>query len=73
MDEMKLKLSSNWIKGLIAKTLKKFVLSNLDINADILINEIDLRSADGKVKIHLDVDAEAPISEITRLTTKIGL
>lgn len=68
MDEMKIKLSTKFMKGLIAKILKKVIYQKTGYNIDILLNEIAVQVINGKANIHLDVDAEIDEKEFLKIT-----
>lgn len=73
MDELKLKLSTKFMRGMIAKFIAKFLAKKLGFNIDILINEIELRHEDGKIKLHADVDAEINNDDFMKLVKQVGM
>ena len=68
MDEMKIKLSTKFMRGLIAKILKKVIHQKTGYSIDILLNEIAVQVINGKANIHLDVDAEIDEKEFLKIT-----
>jgi hypothetical protein len=73
MDELKLKLSTKFMRGIIAKILSKAIKTKLGYEVDILINEIALKTEDGKIKIHVDVDGEVTNDEFKNIIKSSGL
>ncbi len=73
MDEMKIKLSTMFMKGIITKIIKKAILNKFGYNVDIQINEIEAKTIDGKIHFHVDVDAEINNSEFIKILKTIGL
>ena len=73
MDEMKLKLSTKFMRGLIAKIISKLIQKKLGYKVNILINEITLRSDGEKIYIHTNVDGETTKEEFTKLIKQVGL
>lgn len=73
MDEMKIKLSTKFMKGIIAKIVKRTISKKLGYDIDILINEIDIKTIDGKVHLHVDVDGEINNDEFMKIIKNIGL
>ena len=73
MDELKLKLSTKILKGIITKLISKALFNKFGYKIDIQINELELRNTDGKMRIHADVDAEIDNDEFVKIIKSIGL
>lgn len=73
MDEMKLKLSTKFMRGMVANILAKALSKSLGCRLDILLNQIELVNTDGKTHIHADVDAEITNEEFVKLIKKFNL
>lgn len=73
MDEMKLKLSTKWMRGIVANLISKAISKKFGYDLDILINEIQIKSEDGKMQIHLDADAEINNDEFKKIIKSIGM
>lgn len=73
MDELKLKLSTRFMRGFVAKLVAKTISKKLGYDIDILINEIEVKTDDGKVKLHLSVDAQMENDEFKKVIKNIGL
>ena len=73
MDELKLKLSTKFMKGIVANLISKALMKKLGYNIDILLNEIDVKVENGKVRVHVDVDAELENSEFVKILKSIGM
>jgi hypothetical protein len=73
MDELKLKLSTKFMKGIVANLISKALMKKLGYDIDILLNEIDVRVENGKVHVHVDVDAELENSEFVKVLKSIGM
>lgn len=70
MDEMKIKISTRFMRGIIAKALTKVISKKLGIKLDIQLNGISIEKKDDIYHIHLDIDAdinEKDLLIITRL------
>ena len=57
MDELKMSLSTKFMKGIVTKIISKAILKKTGYNINIQLNEIKLETVDGKVCLHADVDA----------------
>lgn len=58
MDEMKLNLTSKFMKGIVTKIIAKMIKKQLGYDVDIELNDINFVAKDGKVHLHADIDAE---------------
>lgn len=73
MDELKLKLSTKFMRGIIAKLVSKTLLKKFGYEIDIQINEIEVTTHDGKIYLHVNVDAETSNEEFKRIIKSSGL
>ena len=67
MDELKLLLSTRFMRGLITKILAKAILKKTGYEVDIQINKIVAEVHDGKMSVHLDVDAEMKTEDLVNI------
>lgn len=67
LDFLKLKLSTKFMKGIVAKVISKKIYKQLGYKVDIQLNDIQLDIVDGDVKIHIDVDGKMNKTEFSRL------
>ena len=71
MDEMKIKLSSGLMKGIVSKLITKAIFKKFGIKPDIELNGISLEKVGSKIHIHINADAtidESDLLKITRLS-----
>ena len=73
MDGLKLKLSTRFMKSIITNLISKFLLKKYGYNIDILINEIEIESENGKIHIHADVEADVDNDEFLKIVKTIGM
>lgn len=71
MDLLKLKISTKFMKGIIAKIVSKKIYKQFGYKIDIQLNDIQLDIIDGDVKIRVDVDGKMNKTEFSRLMEKI--
>ena len=64
MDELKLLLSTRFMRGLITKILAKAILKKTGYEVDIQINKLVAEVHDGKMSVHMDVDAEIKTEDL---------
>ena len=67
MDEMKIKLSTSFMKGIIAKIIKSAISKKLGFEIELEINEIDVKFDGGKVRLHADIDGEINKDEFVKI------
>ena len=73
MDELKLKLSTKFMKGIVANLISKALFKKLGYRIDILLNEIEIRNDGDKIRIHINADAELEKNEFVGLLKSIGM
>ena len=66
MDEMKIR--SKFMRGMISKIASKVISKKIGIKPDIDIKEIELRNIDGKINIHLNIDASIKENDLLKIT-----
>ena len=64
MDELKLTLSSRFMRSIVTKILTKLIFNKTGYRVDIQINEMKADVCDGKVHIHIDVDGEMKCEDL---------
>lgn len=67
MDEMKLRLSTKLLKGIVAKIIARSIYKKTGCKIDILINDLDIDFIDGQTSIHTNVEAKLNSNEFKKL------
>ena len=73
MDVLKLKLSTKFMRSMVANLISKALNKKLGYNIDILLNEIEVKNENGKILIHVDADAEVDNGEFVKILKSIGM
>lgn len=73
MDELKLKLSTKFMRGILAKIVAKTIFKKFGYEIDVQINEIEVSTHDGKVYLHINADAETSDDEFKKIIKSTGL
>lgn len=73
MDELKLSLTTKFMRGILAKFIAKSIRKKLGCNIDILVNQISVTAIDGKMHVHVDVDGEMTNEDLMKMVKVIGL
>lgn len=71
MDEMKLSLSTKFMRGILAKIVSKMIKKRYGYKTDIHISEIDLDMQDGQTHLHMNVDLDMSSDEFKKLMKSI--
>lgn len=73
MDEMKIKLNTRLMKGIVSKLISKIIFKQVGFKPEIHLNEIEIEMKDGKMQFHIDVNGsvdEKAFLKITQLIDK---
>lgn len=73
MDEMRIKLSTKFMRGIAAKLIARSVYKKFGYKVDIQINELDVWSLDGETSLNLNVEAKLKSDEFNKIIKNIGL
>lgn len=73
MDELKLTLSTKFMRGIVAKFISKALIKKFGYDIDIQIKEIGVEVIGGRVHIHTNVDAEIDKDEFAKIIKSAGL
>lgn len=73
MDEMKIKLSTKFMRGITAKITTKVIFNKLGFKPDIQLNGISIEKIDDKIHLHLDVDADIDEKDLLKITRLANL
>lgn len=71
MDELKLSLKSTFMRSIITKLIGTVIRKQLGYDIDISINDVNVVTVDGKIKLHVDVDAETTNEEFTKIVKSV--
>lgn len=73
MDELKLKLTTRIMRGLVAKLIKGSIRKKYGYNVDVWLNELDIEVVDGKARLHTSVDVELKNDDLVSIVKSINL
>lgn len=73
MDEMKLKLSTKFMRGIIAKIISKSIYNKFGFKPKIQINEIEAEMKDGKICFHINADGEVDDKILLKISRLVDL
>ena len=68
MDEMKIKLSTKLMRGIVAKIASKVILKKVGFKPEIQLNGISIEKINDKIHLHIDVDADVEEKDLLKVT-----
>lgn len=71
MDELKLKLSTKFMRGIASKLIAKAISKKLGCKVDIQLNDLDISVVDGETKINTNVELKMDSDEFMKLMKSI--
>ena len=73
MDELRVKLGSKLMRGIISKLITKTVKKKLGYDIDIQFDDLVITTVDNGFCLHADVSAEISKDEFMKAIKSIGL
>lgn len=73
MDEMKLKLSTKFMRSIAAKLISKAIYKKTGCKVNIQLDELDISIIDGETRIKTNVEAKLNSNEFNKIMESIGL
>lgn len=71
MDELKMKLCTKFMRNLLAGYISRVLYKKLGYEIGVDIEEVSIETVDGKVKVHLNVDADMKNEEFMRIVKRL--
>lgn len=73
MDEMKLKLSTKFMRNIAAKLIARAIYKKTGYKVNIQLNELDVNVVDGETYISTSIEARVNSNEFVKIMQNIGL
>lgn len=73
MDELKLRLNTRLMKGIVTKLVSRMIFKKTGCKINIQFNKIEMETIDGKVYFHTDLNAECDNEEFVKILKLTGL
>lgn len=73
MDEMKVKLSTKFMRGIVSKLISKAIYKKYGYKVNIQLNELDISVIDGDANINANVGLKLNRDEFMKLMKSVGL
>lgn len=72
MDMLIIKLSTKFMKGMVAKIIARKVYKKFGYKIDIQLNDVQIDMINGDIKLHIDADGKMNKTEFDRLMEMIN-
>ena len=67
MDELRLKLSTNFMKNIVGKLIARVIYKKYGCKVKIQLNDLDVWSVDGDTTVKLNVEARLKSDEFNKI------
>ena len=71
MDELKMKLSTKFMRGIVSKLIAKAISKKLGYKVDIQLNDLDISVIDGDANINANVEVKINNEEFVKIMKSI--
>lgn len=71
MDEMKVKLSTKFMRNIAAKLISKAIYKKLGYKVNIQLNDLDVSIINGETRIQTNVEVKLDSQEFTKIMKNI--
>ena len=73
MDEMKLKLTTGFMRNIVSKLLARYIYKKTGYKVDIKLNDLDIKYVDGETELKTKVEVKLNSKEFTKIIKSIGI
>ena len=73
MDEMKIKLSTKFMRNIVAKLISRLIYKKLGYKVNIQLNTLDVNVINGETHISTDVEVKLDSKEFVKIMKSAGL
>lgn len=73
MDEMKLKLHTKFMRGIVSKLISKVIYAKTGYKVDVQLNDLAVSIINGDTSVSANVEVKLASDEFTKIVKSIGL
>lgn len=73
MDELKMRLTTKFMRNLVSKLIAKTIYKKLGYKIDIQLNDLDISIVDGETRLNTNVEVKLDSKEFMKIIKSIGL
>ena len=71
MDEMRIKLSTSFMRGIVSKLIARFIYKKYGYKVNIKLEDLDMWGIDGDTTVKLNVEAKLKSEDFKRIMKTI--
>lgn len=71
MDEMKLKLTTKFMRCIVSKLIERSIYKKYGYRVNVQLNDLDINIIDGETTINTNVEAKISSEEFKKMMTKL--
>lgn len=72
MDEMKIKLSTKFMRNIVSKLIARTIYKKYGYKIDVQLNDLDVSVIDGETKVAANVEVKLDSKEFMNIMKTIG-
>ena len=73
MDEMKVKLSTRFMRNIVSKIIAKAIYKKYGYKVNVQLHELDVSFVDGETSINTNVEVKLDSKEFMKIVKSVGL
>lgn len=73
MDEMKLKLSTKFMRGIVSKLISKAIYKKTGYKVDIQLDDLDVTMFNGDTTVRVNAEVKLKGEEFNKILKSIGM
>ena len=73
MDELKLKLSTKFMRNIVSKLISKMIYKKTGYKVDVYLNDLDIKVIDGDTAVNANVELKVNNNEFMKIMKSIGM
>lgn len=73
VDELRVKLSTNFMKSVVSKLISTMIRNKFGIKVDFSIKDLDVEYINGEARVRTSLEANLDKGEFTKIIKSVGL
>lgn len=73
MDELKMRLTTKFMRNFVSKLIARTIYKKLGYKIDIQLNDLDISIIDGETRLNTNVEVKLDSKEFMKIIKSIGL
>lgn len=71
MDEMRIKLGTNFMKRIVSRLISKYIFRKTGYKVNVQVNDFDFWAVDGDTTVKLNIEAKLGSAEFNKIMKSI--